>query len=257
MLAIVVAVGSVGSSISAGPILKPRKYHGPIPQQSITLRAGFLGGANNSEMITYWESLTPPPFEGFYEDFGNGLSIDLAYTYKPHPQFGVRASGSAAFLSSTGTGLYVAYDPSVPDTLLQPQVKFDREFAVDIFLAELSALYYFADASVKEFQSYVGAGFTFGFPHGRFSETRVDPDTGERSEVESDEWSFSAGVHAILGAQYYVTNRWAVNAEGRLQLLQSKYPLPVFDDDAGEFVDVKFDVDYSGFFLAIGVVRGF
>ena len=38
---------------SAEPILKPRKYSGPIPKRYFTFDIGILGGADNEEMWDY------------------------------------------------------------------------------------------------------------------------------------------------------------------------------------------------------------
>ena len=45
----------------ADPILKPKKYHGPIPKRSWGLSIGFLTGADNEEMYGYLESLIEQP----------------------------------------------------------------------------------------------------------------------------------------------------------------------------------------------------
>ena len=241
----------------AGPIIKPKKYYGPIPQNSFSLRGGFHAGADNSEMLDYWETLVRPPLEGTMDSFGNGLSFDAGYTYKAHPQFGFRVNTSATFLRSEGSGVFVDDPGNLPDSLVAPGYNYSRNFDVDIFTVEVSGMYYFTDASVKEFQPYIGAGFTIGIPHEKFKEDRVDLDTGVPVPgVERDEWSGEAGVNAYLGAQYYVTNRTAFSVEGRLQMLQSKFPISV-PNELGEPEDVKFDVDYSGFFMMLGVVRAF
>ncbi|HET6463834.1 MAG TPA: hypothetical protein VFH33_08550, partial [Candidatus Krumholzibacteria bacterium] len=80
-----------------------KKYSGPIPQSSISLRIGVLGGANNEEMMNYLDTPTPP-FEANPEDFGAALAIDATYIHKPHPQFGFRVNGSASRLKYTSTG---------------------------------------------------------------------------------------------------------------------------------------------------------
>ncbi len=75
------------------------------------------------------------------------------------------------------------------------------------------------------------------------------------SESENDKWSGEAGVHVVLGALYYFTNRVAFSLEGRGQILQSKFPIPVATNDGVE--DVKFDVHYSGFMLNVGAAYSF
>jgi len=129
---------------------------------------------------------------------------------------------------------------------------------VDLFVLEASALYYFADSAIQEFQPYLGGGFSFGIPHAKFKEVRIDYDTGEVfEEIDRDEWSFEPGVHGFIGASYYINNLWAVNVEGRGQIMQSRFPINVPDiaNDTIEEVDVI--VDYSGFLIGIGIARAF
>jgi hypothetical protein len=257
----------VATVASAGPIIKPRKYHGPIPQQSVSLRVGFLGGASNSEMYDYLETLVPQPVRDLTEttDFGNAPLVEATYTYKLHPQFAVRANFYACFLRSDSKGVREA-SVDLPDTVdVAPTVNYINEFDVDLFTLELSALYYFTDAAVKEFQPYFGGGFSFGVPHQKFTETQVIRDedsagiwqSGETlREIEKDTWTFEAGVHGLLGALYYIGTRWAISVEGRGQILQSKFPLTAKNED-GELEEVKFITDFSGFILAAGVSYAF
>jgi hypothetical protein len=246
---------------SAEPILAPHKYSGPIPQNSISLRIGTFGGGSNQEMIDYLDGRVKPPFESNPEDFGNGLAIDVGFIHKPHPQFGVRLNGSATSLKYTSTGDFV---PQTADTIL-PQLKFSREFKVDLFVLEASGIYFFSDASVKEFQSYLGGGFSLGFPHQSFTETRTDADTGQpyTEEIQGrpsdvSEWDVSPGAHLVGGLLYYFTDRWGLSAEGRVQLMESRFDqLQAVDPDTGEFENVGFVVDYTGFYLSIGASYGF
>jgi hypothetical protein len=273
----VVVLLTTVSSAFAGPILKPRKYHGPIPRNSLTLRVGFLGGASNSEMYDYFSTRVPEPAKNETQsnDFGNAPVVELTYTYKAHPQFAVRGNAYAAFLTSDWRGVIV---PSVepPDTVgpnwQRPSVDAVVDFDVLLFALEASGVYYFSDAAVKEFQPYIGAGFTFGLPYAKYTETATirDPDRDPDDQdyepifspgqtlrtVESDQLSFEAGVHGILGMLYYFRNKWAFSAEGRLQMLQSKYPITIRNEN-NEPEEVKFDVDYSGFIVSAGIAYAF
>jgi hypothetical protein len=276
LFAILLIVTSAAVSV-AGPIFKPRKYHGPIPQNSLTLRFGFLAGATNAEMFTYFDTRVPQPVrnETVSNDFGNAPLFELTYTYKMHPQFAVRANAYLSLLTSDWTGIR---EPAVqpPDTAtsqwLSPTITDETTFNVDLFVLELSALYYFTDASVKEFQPYFGGGFSVGLPHQKLKSTQtiLDPDADDGyqdyvpiyekgdlyKQVEKDEWAFAPGVHGILGALYYLNNKWAVSVEGRIQLMQSKFPITILNE-MGEPEEVKFDIDYSGFILAAGISYAF
>jgi opacity protein-like surface antigen len=257
LLAYATAVALASAAVAAAdPILKPRKYYGPVPPQSVTVRVGFLGGAGNVEMIEFLDGSLADPFEATSEDFGNGLTFDVGYMHKVHPQFGIRLNGSASLLRSTGEGLFVNDYPGRPDSVLAPQIDYQRTFDVDLFALELSAVYYFTDAAVKDFQPYIGGGFSLGVPHQKFEEVRTDHDTGETNTIASDQWSGEAGVHAVLGAFYYINNRFAVSTEGRLQMMQSRFPLTVANE-FGQPEEVNFVVDYSGFTLALGVTWAF
>lgn len=247
----------VATVASAEPIIKPRKYHGPIPPSSFSLRVGFFGGAENTEMISFLDRDKKPPFEANSEDFGNGLSFDIMYLYKLHPQFGFRANGGVTFLRSQGTGFFVPDISNLPDSVLAPALDYERKFDVDLFVLEASGVYFFTDAAVKDFQPYAGAGFSMGIPHAKFEEVRVDHDTGELFEtIERSEWSVEAGVHAMLGALYYVNNRFAFSGEARLQLMESKFALSA-ENEFGELEDVNFVVNYTGFLLSLGVAWAF
>jgi len=246
------------SLAAADPILKPRKYQGPIPQSSFTLRGGFFDGATNEEMINFIDSQFPPPFENFQDDFGTSPVLELTYMHKTHPKFAVRASGYWSALRSSGSGTFV--DPSVPPIApdsLPPALEFEREFNVDLFVLEASGVFFFSDASVAEFQGYAGGGSSVGFPSARFM--RADTPQGGPEPirtVEEEKWSVEPGVHAVLGAFYYFGHKWAVNGEAKIQLMQSKFSRPVLDEQ-GEPVDVDFIVDYTGFLLGIGITYAF
>ncbi len=241
---------------SAEPILKPHKYYGPIPQSSLALRIGMLGGADDSEMINFLDGRFNV-FDPVSSDFGNGLTIEAAYVRKPHPQFGLRVAGAFSMLRSDGSGVFVPQATAPGDTI-QPALEYNRKFNVDLFVLELSGVYFFNDASVSEFQPYMGGGFSVGFPHQIFKETRVDQDTGQPAEpLEVDQWQVDAGVHALLGMNYYLTNTFGISAEGRLQLMQSRFEKLETPNEVGDPEQVSFVVDYTGFYVTIGVLMAF
>jgi hypothetical protein len=243
---------------TAEPIIKPRKYHGPIPQRSFTLRVGYLAGPENTEMIEALDRRITGSEESFSEDFSNAFMVEGAYVLKLHPQFAVRANASASFLRTDGDGRIVARTADLPDTLDAPLLRYTREFDVDLFVLEASAIYYFADAAIQEFQTYAGGGFSVGFPHAKFNEVRIDEDTGELfNEIDRDEWSFEPGVHAILGASYFITNAWAINGEARGHILQSSFPINVYDRSNDRVEEVNVIVTYTGFMISVGVTRAF
>lgn len=245
---------------AAEPIIKPKKYHGPIPRSSFALRVGFLGGPDNSEMIEALDKkLTGPERNAaFSEDFGNGLTIDGTYVFKMHPQFAVRANASASFLRTESEGAFVADAGELPDSLLAGLINYTRDFDVDLYALEASAIYYFADAAIQEFQPYFGAGFSMGIPHAKFLEVRVDSTSGAVvEEIDRDRWSFEAAAHVLGGASYYITNTWAINGEVRGQIMQSKFPIDIYDRTARRTEEVDVIVKYSGFLFTLGVVRAF
>jgi len=250
------------SPASAGPILAPHKYSGPIPQNALSLRIGLLGGTTNEEMIDYLDGRVKPPFEVSSQDFPTSLAIDVGYIHKPHPRFGLRLNGSAAFLKYTSSGDFI---PQVDADSLLPQLKYNREFKVDLYTLEASGIYFFSDASVKEFQGYLGAGFGVGFPHQQFTETRTNVDTGQPyTEVidgrttEASEWDVTPGAHVVGGLFYYFTDRWGVSAEGRVQLMESTFSqLQAYDPELGDFDNVNFVVKYTGFYMSLGATYGF
>ncbi len=260
LLALILALAvTVPTGVLADPILKPRKYSGPIPPGSITLRVGFLAGPENEEMIDFLDRQITPPQTALSEDFGNGISFDLLYTHKFHPQFALRSGVTATFLRSNGDGTIVRRD-GVPDSLGGAVLDYERSFDVDIFVLDASAMYYFSDAAIDEFQSYIGGGFSFGFPHAKFTEDRVDNTRIDGADygqvIERDEWSTEAGVHSFVGASYYFASTWAFNAEWRYQLMQTKFPLSARNED-GDPEDVRFDVLFTGFTISAGITRAF
>ena len=248
--------------VSAEPIMAARKYSGPIPQSSISLRVGILGGPNNEEMIDFLDNRVQPPFQTNPEDFQAALAIDATYIHKPHPQFGFRVNGSASRLKYTSTGDFI---PQVDADSLLPQLKYDRKFEVDLFTLEASGIYFFTDASQEEFQPYAGAGFSLGLPHQKFTETRTDVDTGQPFTEQiagrpSDvsEWDVAPGAHLVVGALYYVSERWGVSAEARGQLMESKFDqLEAFAPDTQQYENISFVVDYTGFYFSLGATYGF
>lgn len=256
ILTVVCAV-SAGQAV-ADPILKPRKYHGPIPRSTLAVHIGFIGGPSNEDMILFLDRPIKPPFEGVSTDFdGSSLAIDVTYTRKVHPQFGVRVNTSAMFLHSGGRGFYVPQTgPELPDSILADVVDYERNFDTVLMTLELSAIYFFEDASVEEFQPYAGGGFTVGIPFQKLSEDRVSRSTGDTSGYSTDQWSTEAGVHAVAGAHYYWTNVWSFVGEARVQMVQSKFPISAKNEN-GDYEKVKFDVNYSGFSITVGVARSF
>jgi hypothetical protein len=249
------------SFASAEPIFKAHKYSGPIPQNSISLRVGMFGGAENQEMIDFLDVGVQQPFTAEFEDFGTGLTVEATFVHKPHPRFGWRANAGASFFSYTSEGDFI---PQVEADSLLPQLLYDRELSVQLFVLEASGVYYFADASQEDLQTYVGAGFSLGFPHEEYTETFTDVDTGGAytdpipgRPSEASEWDFSAGVHALLGVLYYVTDRWGVNAEGRVQFMEGKFDQLQAINENGDYENVGFVIDYSGYYLSIGATYGF
>ena len=262
-LAVGVCLHLFVAAAAADPILKPRKYHGPIPQDAFSLRFGMFGGASNEEMIDHLNDLILPPFQGTNEDFGNGLTVEASYMHKPHPQFALRVNAAVSLLRSEGEGIFVPQIPNYEDSLL-PALEYKREFKVELVVVEASGVYFFTDAAVKEFQPYVGGGFSIGIPHETYSETRIDTETGEpyTDEIpglpaEASEWGVSAGAHAVGGFIYYLDNRWGVSAEGRLQVMEGRFEQLEVPNEVDEFVPANFVVDYTGFYLTLGVLYGF
>jgi hypothetical protein len=277
---VAVVLLNTAADVLGGPILKPRKYHGPIPRNTFSIGFGFLGGATNEEMYNYFDSqvIAPVKDETQSNDFGNAPLIQLTYTYKAHPQVAVRANAYAAYLQSDWSGILVLNEDP-PDTAIswqQPTVNAQRTFDVILFALEASALYYFTDAAVKEFQPYIGGGFSMGLPYQEYtSEATIrDPDADPGytdpdnpyvpkyeagqplTTLEKDQLTFEAGVHGIIGMLYYFGSKWAFSAEGRLQMMQSKFPLEVLNEN-DEPEEVKFDVDYTGFIVTVGVAYAF
>ena len=250
----------------ADPILKPKKYHGPIPKRSFGISIGFLGGPSNSEMYDYLGSLIDQPLQSKLEtnDFGAAPEVDLYYTAKVHPNFGVRAVAGAAFLQSDSKGLVISVDPDTSGSL--PLLAFERTFDVVLLSLEASALYYFQDASVSEFQTYLGGGFSLFFPLATYeSRTTIAIDDGmgnivdtgqEFSHREESRNSVEPGIHGVLGALYHVRNNLAFFAEGRYQIGQSQFSMDLPTSTAG-VQNLNFIVDYSGFILAIGASKFF
>jgi hypothetical protein len=246
------------SLASAEPVIKPRKYFGPIPQSMVWLRAGMLGGASNSEMNDYLDSRIQPPFKKSTDDFGSSLTIEGGYARKPHPQFAFRLNASVSLLSSVGDGNIVPQVPGVPDSVPLPIVDYHREFKVDLIVVEASGIYFFNDASVKEFQTYIGGGFSVGIPHESYKEDQVDSETLEPFQtIEASEWGVSAGVHGVLGLLYYVTNTFGLTAEARVQLMEGRFEGLQAKNEVGDFENINFMVDYTGFYLTVGGLWGF
>jgi hypothetical protein len=242
----------------AEPILKPKKYHGPIPQSSLSIAIGFYSGASAEEMWSYLDRQIDQPLQKELktEDFGSAPNIDLVYNKKLHPNFAFRLKGGVAFLKSSSTGQLVP-SPEVDTLGLAPLLDFNREFNTTLFSFEASALYYFQDASVDEFQMYLGGGFGFYLPWEKYEESYIDHDTGEPyGSREVEDTSVEPGVHAMLGALYHVKNDVALYLEGRVLLTQSKFTIDLPTESNG-IQPITFDTDYAGFVLAVGVSKFF
>jgi hypothetical protein len=257
LLLLIIALLTPTAESYADPILKPKKYHGPIPKRSFSLSIGFLGGPDNEHMYDFLDRSIDQPLKRQLqtEDFGTSPAIDAIYNVKMHPQFALRATGGVAFLSSNSTGLATASEPDTSG--LVPLLEFEREFDVILFSIEGSGLYYFQDASVSEFQAYIGGGFTFFFPWATYKETTTDTGTGQPfSSIDQSKISAEPGIHGLLGALYHIRNNFALFAEGKYQIGQSKFSLDLPTAAAG-VQNLKFDVHYSGFILAVGASRFF
>jgi len=245
------------ASSVADPILKPRKYHGPIPKESITFTIGFIGGPNNEQMWDYLDRQVDQPLVKFLgtRDFGSSLQLDGIYTHKLHPQFAYRAKGGVGFLRSTSDGILnsTAIDTSGQSVLLD----FTRDFDVALFSIELSGIYYFQDASVDEFQTFLGGGFSLYMPYATYKETLTDHDTGGAyNSNDKSKFSAEAGVHGLLGALYHIRNTVAFHMEARFQITQSKFGMELPTASAG-IQNIVFDVDYTAFVISVGVSKFF
>ena len=244
---------------SADPILKPKKYHGPIPKRAFGFSIGFLGGAENQDLWLYLESLvlgqSQLQAELSTSDFGASPNIDITYTHKMHPNFAFRGRGGATYLSSEQTGQLTmpAPDPSDPALLFD----FTRDFKVLLLSLAGSGVYYFQDASVDEFQVYTGLGFGFVFPYQVYEQTLVNTETGEAGPGRKvEEWSVEPEFHVLMGLLYHIRTTLALTAEGRFQIAQSKITLNLPTERDG-LQDLNFDVDYTGFVLSIGIAKFF
>jgi hypothetical protein len=57
---------------------------------------------------------------------------------------------------------------------------------------------------------------------------------------------------------YYFTDRWGMSAEGRVQLMESRFDkLQAYDPDLAEYQNVSFVVKYTGFYMSLGATYGF
>jgi hypothetical protein len=160
-----------------------------------------------------------------------------------------------SILGSESNGLFV---PAVdPDTAgVRPLLDFDRAFDVLLFSIDASGFFFFQDASVKEFQTYLGGGFSLFFPYAKYTEDLAYSDTGEPySATETSQWSVEPGVHAVLGFLYHFKPTMAFNMEGRAQMSQSKFELDYLTTTGWQ--TLSFDVDYTGFVLSVGVAKFF
>ena len=241
----------------ADPILKPKKYHGPIPRRSFGLSIGFLAGPNNEQMYGYLQQLVEQPLQSSLttDDFGAAPAVDAYYTVKLHPQFALRVTGGFAYLQSSSSGLAVASEPDTNG--LTPLLQFDRTFDVWLFSVQGSGLYYFQDSAVSEFQAYIGGGFSFFFPVASWTENTQMADTGAPyTNSETNKSTIEPGLQGVLGALYHVRNNVAFFLEGRYQISQSKFKLDLPTATAGN-QNLSFDVNYSGFVLAVGASRFF
>lgn len=250
----------------ADPILKPKKYHGPIPKKSFGLSIGFLGGPNNEQMYEYLDRQVDQVFQSTLQtnDFEGSPQIDAYYTVKLHPNFAFRATGGVGFLTSDSKGFAIASE--VDTTGLKPLLAFEREFNVALFSLQATGLYYFQDASVAEFQAYIGGGLSLFLPWAKYQQNTTlaqqNPDgsisdTGQHySSTETTKFSAEPGIHGVLGALYHIRNNLAFFVEGRYQIGQSKFSLDLPTPTAG-IQNLSFDVNYSGFILAVGASRFF
>ncbi len=237
---------------SAEPILKPRKYHGPIPKTYFTFGIGFFGGAENAEMWDLLDRQVVSTVEGETQtdDFGASLCVDGSYTVKVHPQFAIRARAGLNVLQSESAG---KLKPPQDEALLS----FQRKFDVWLFSFDATGLFYFQDASVKAFQTYAGAGLGAYFPHSSFTEGLTDMATGEaQPQDKQTEWDFQPGAHAILGFLYHVNPTVALGMEGQVQMAMSKFRL-TYTDVLGREQTASFDVDYTGFSMTLTASKFF
>ncbi len=253
ILAVVLVLCCAGTAFS-GPFLKPRKFYGPIPQESFSFRLGFFGGATNEEM---WNKLDADVAGqhgvSYTNDFGNSVTFEGSYTYMLHPRFALRGTSSLSLLRSKSDGYFV---PTIEQDSLLLQLDYEREFNVDLIMLDGSGIFYFTDAEVHEFQPYLGGGFSLAIPHAVYKETLVNHDyRTTHARTNDTKWSLEAAVHGLLGALYYLTNNFAFSVEGRYQIAQSKFPVVISTPEG--LRSVRFDVVYTGFYLNVGIARAF
>jgi hypothetical protein len=254
-----IAVLSPPQRSSAEPILKPRKYSGPIPRRYFTFGVGLFGGAENSlcNSDQYWRVawVTNNELERRIElgDFGASLSLDASYAVKIHPQFAVRTRAGLGIFKSESSAFVLPRG----GTTEPPLLRFERQFDVLLFSMDATGLFFLQDASVKEFQTYAGGGFSLCFPYAKYTENLTDSATTKPfpGGKEKSDWGFQPGVHAVLGFLYHINSTIAFNVEGRVQIAQSKFTLDYLTVDGMR--PLNFDVDYTGFIISAGIAKFF
>lgn len=254
----VVLLSPTTSSL-ADPILKPKKYHGPIPKRSFGLAIGFLAGPDNEEMFDFLGREIEQALRSDLKttDFGSSFVVDGIYTHKMHPQFAYRAKTGVAILRSESRGLFVSTEIDTASGLF-PVLQFERDFNVYLFSFEASGLYYFQDASVAEFQAYLGGGLGFVFPWAQWKQSAVNRDTGApEPEFEESKFSVEPVLHGVIGMLYHVQNTGAIFAEARYQLAESKFDFVEFPTKDNGIQNLNFDVNYSGFTMNAGYAMFF
>jgi hypothetical protein len=61
----------------------------------------------------------------------------------------------------------------------------------------------------------------------------------------------------VGGLIYYLNNRVGITGEGRLQLMEGRFEQLSVPNEVNDLEEVSFVVDYSGFYLTVGVTYGF
>jgi hypothetical protein len=249
----VLAILLLGLDASAKPLLRPQKYHGPIPKGSFALMVGFVGGASGDELFSFLDrEILNRHGQAFSDDFGNGLVVEATYTRKVHPRFAFALTTGWRHFKATSHGYFVEH--TFLDTL-QVKWNYDRRFTVDAIAFEANALFYLADASVDNFQPYLGGGLGLWIPRAEYEIEKDDPEHGNHEKTTQVEWSAEPTIHGLLGSLYYLNNRTAIKVEIRYQIAQSRFPMRIDTDNGPQ--DVSFLMDYTGFTLLAGLQHSF
>ena len=236
---------TVSIPVSAQVVFRDRKMYGPVPGRSINLNIGFMDGpdaTNLTDHLEFWAKERNGSDN--FDKISTSPYMQLGYEQIIAPQFYVTTKLNFSYLNAAGEGDYVTNDDNT-------DLDISRELKIYLLNLDLGLKHYFSKPMPRKLCPYVAGGFSAVLSLAKLNTDSylagTDTPYDDNPEETVSKNSFAPGVHAELGFNYFITNRFSAGVETRFQLAQSDF----------EIHNANFDLKYAAFSLALTMSHHF